>query len=350
MDGKKIIFSDNPAIEYMGRIDFSNPKEPQFTYAGCMAKAKFTGTEIGVIIKPEMIYNKSWIGAIVDGIHYKFEINKNDIESNNEIYIPIVTNLSEGEHTLILLKRSAGSHYFRLCGLVVSDKADVMPMSSEYDMKIEVYGDSVSAGEVVEAIHYTEHTDPENHEGIYDNSWFSYSLSLARKLNAEIHCNSQGGIALFDGTGYFNSPNLCGLESTYDKMAYVPGFNISQWDFSRFIPDLIVFAIGQNDAAPDPDAIRNPEYRKKWLDKYTWIIRDLQNKYNYNPKILLITTILMHDKIWDEVLDEACDILGDKNVRRYRFRRNGAATPGHPRMTEQEEMAGELYNFILQWN
>lgn len=344
MTNKTIITCDNSAFSFMGRIDFSEPKAPLFTYAGCMATVGFTGKEAGMLIKPVMFYEKSWIGAIVDGIQYTFEITKSD----EPVYIPIVDNLEEGEHTLTIFKRTAGSHYFNLCGVVLANGENVLPVTKNYNMNIEVYGDSVSAGEVVEAVYFEGHCDPENHEGVYDNSWFSYSLSLGRKLNACVHCNSQGGIALFDGTGYFSFPDYCGLESTYDKMAYVPTAPTTRWDFSRFKADLVIMAIGQNDPNPNPELIKTAEYRKKWKDKYISIIRDLQSKHNH-PKFILILTVLMHDSEWDTVLDEVCRELNDEDIVRFRFRRNGAATPGHPRITEQEEMAGELYNFINNW-
>ena len=49
--------------------------------------------------------------------------------------------------------------------------------------RIEVYGDSVSAGEVSEAVEYTGKPDPE-HNGQYSNSWYSYAWMTARRLDA----------------------------------------------------------------------------------------------------------------------------------------------------------------------
>lgn len=49
--------------------------------------------------------------------------------------------------------------------------------------KIEVYGDSVSAGEVSEAVDFVGKPDPE-HNGEYSNCWYSYAWMTARKLNA----------------------------------------------------------------------------------------------------------------------------------------------------------------------
>ena len=46
---------------------------------------------------------------------------------------------------------------------------------------MEVFGDSVSCGEVSEALKYVGKPDPE-HDGEYSNSWYSYAWITARKL------------------------------------------------------------------------------------------------------------------------------------------------------------------------
>ena len=345
MTDKKIISPSNPAFSYMGRIDFEKPDSPLFIYAGSMVTAKFTGTSVGMMIHPYLIYSCTWIGAVVDGVQYKFDLNKSEVP----VYIPIAEGLAEGEHTVTIFKRTAGSHhYFRFCGLMLDSTAEIMPDGHEYDMNIEVYGDSVSAGEVVEAVFYTGHTDPE-HYSQYDNSWFSYSLTLARKLNARINCNAQGGISLIDGAGYFNPPDYIGLESAYDKLSYVPEMGITKWDFSRFHPDYVIIALGQNDANPDPKRIYDPEYNEKWKTVYKNMVNSLREKYSDSTRFIIITTVLMHEPVWDETLDNIVNELALDNVRRFKFRRNGAATPGHPRISEQEEMACELAEFIISW-
>ena len=62
--------------------------------------------------------------------------------------------------------------------------------------------------------------------------------------------------------------------------------------------------------------------------------------------IVLLLTVLMHDDYWEALLDEACARLGSDRVHRFRFTRTGKATPGHPRVPEQCEMACELTEFI----
>lgn len=57
-------------------------------------------------------------------------------------------------------------------------------------------------------------------------------------------------------------------------------------------------------------------------------------------------TVLRHDPTWDDAIGEIAAEINSPDVTHFKFRRNGDATNGHPRATEQEEMAGELYNYI----
>lgn len=337
-----IFTADNSAFYYMGRIDFTDKKAPMLIYAGSNVRCRFKGTYLDVTIDNISMNEYCSFGAIIDGVQYKIDLKN---EGGAAAY-RIAENLSDEIHTLIIFKRQAAANYFRF--ISVETDGEVLPAEDKFDLKLEYYGDSVSAGEVTEAVYYDEHQDPENHKGIYDNSYFSYTWLTARKLNAEFYNNSQGGLALFDKTGYFYDKDLTGLETTYNKLSYVPyaPMGMTEWDFSRYTPDIVVFAIGQNDASPDPKAIFDKEYAEKWKAKYKEIVLELKEHYG-DVKFLLVTTVLMHDPRWDEVLDEIKDELGDF-VYRYRYRRNGAATPGHPRITEQNEMALELSQFIKE--
>lgn len=348
MKEKKLISPASPAIEYMGRIDFTDKQAPLFVYAGSLFKTKFTGTSVGMLIQPMLLYAETRIGAVVDGVQYCFPLPKSEVP----VYIEIVTGLAEGEHSVTVFKRTAGSHhYFRFLGLMIDCDGEVISPESRYDLKLEVYGDSVSSGEVVEAVYYTAHEDPP-HNSQFDNAWFSYSLTTARKLNAEIHCNAQGGISMIDGAGYFNPNNLLGEQTTYNQLSYVPEMGVTEWDFSRYTPDYVIIALGQNDANPNPEKVYDEEFCIRWKAVYKDTLLKIKaehEKRNPNVRFILLLTVLMHDAKWDTLLDEIAQEINDKNVRRLRFSRCGAATPGHPRIPEQEEMAGELASFIKAW-
>ena len=344
--------ADNNAFVYTGRIDFGDKKEPLMIYAGSTVETKFTGTSVGIYVKNQSMFTYTAIGVLVDNVQYKLEL----ADSGEEQFFKVPAELSEGEHTLVVFKRQAAAHYFRFCGIETDDGSKVFAPEKNYALKIEVFGDSVSAGEVTEAFYYEGCIDPaeDKNSGVYDNSWFSYPMILGRRLSAQVHDNAQGGIALLDKTGFFCGPDrekLLGVESTYNKLSYVPYSQqgMTEWDFARFTPDLVIFAVGQNDPNPCEEETRSEEYVEKWKNKYKEILGDLKRHYGEQVKIVMILTVLMHDPRWDTYLDEIEAELGDDNVRHYRFRRCGAATPGHPRLTEQVEMAEELAQYIRDW-
>ena len=207
--------------------------------------------------------------------------------------------------------------------------------------------EGVDLDEVSEAIEYVGKVDPEGHEGIYSNSWYSYSMITARKLGAEINNNAQGGIAVLDGTGYFNpSLGYIGLESTYDKLRYSRELGkCNEWDFSRYTPHVVIMALGQNDSHPVDYINDDIEKREYWKNKYKEIILDLRSKYP-NALFIIITTLLCHNEGWDIALDEMAKDINDDKIVRFKFKRNGIGTPGHLRILEAEEMAEELTKFI----
>ncbi len=339
-ENKKLITSDSECLQYMGRIDFDDPARPVFAWPASCVETIFTGTSVGVVFKNIKMQDYTSLGYIIDGVQGKIEMGN---ECEDTLYM-LAEGLEDKEHTLKIFKRLAAAHYIELVGIIVDDGAVLRSPEKKYDFKLEVYGDSVSAGEVTEAIWYEGQCDPQHHSQ-YDNSHFSYASMLARKLNAELHLMGQGGIALFDGTGYFCADQLTGMESCYDKIEYSPYKPTKQWDFSKFTPDAVIIAIGQNDANPEPERIKTPEYRRKWKDAYIALLNTLRDKHK-GAKFVLILTVLGHDKTWDEALEEIVEEVNSPDVTHFMFRRTGCGTCGHPRATEQEEMAGELYEYF----
>ena len=170
----------------------------------------------------------------------------------------------------------------------------------------------------------------------------------ARKLNAEIHDTSQGGIALLDGTGWFAAPDYKGMESCYDKIEYHPDLGEGkQWDFSKFRPQVVVIAIGQNDSHPYDYMAEKPEGKEatRWKEHYFSFVKKIAEQYP-KAQIILTTTILCHDKNWDLAIKEVAIRIGEKRIHHFLYTKNGCGTPGHIRIPEAEEMAEELSTYI----
>lgn len=341
---------DDKAIAYSGRIDMKDDGA-YFYYAASSAAVSFKGTEAYVTVNNSTAWGTIFLGYVIDGRQGKFPLTKEN--DGKDACYQIANSLEpDMEHTLIIYKCQAANHSFAVRS--ISCDGEFLSAPAKPELKLEFYGDSVSAGEVSEAEAFVGRSDPASHGSIYDNVWHSYTWQTARLLNAQIHDIAQGGIAVFDNTGYFHAPEMIGMESVYDKMCYFPeGGEITEWDFSRYIPDAVVFALGQNDPhngitnENDID-IYDSAVRENWKNGYKKIVNSVRSHYNDNTRYIFLTTLLMHDPEWDKAIDEIVNELCAEGVKAYHFmfKRNGAATPGHPRISEHTEMAEELSAFI----
>lgn len=337
------IYADNENLQYSGRIDFDDPKAPVFVYAASFVKMRFTGTSAKAVLKNHRDCMDNYMGCIIDGTQTKFLLSDDE---NPHTYV-LAEGLAEGAHELMLFKRMDSCHVVAFLGFEIDGGARLNMPGPLPARRIEVFGDSVSCGEVSEALDFVGKPDPE-HNGEWSNSWYSYAWMTARKLGAELHDTSQGGIALLDGTGWFAGPDYRGTESCYDKIEYHPGLGaVKNWDFKSWQPHVAVAAIGQNDSHPEDYMARDygGSRAAHWRKRYEEWLRELMRLYP-RAQFILTTTILEHEPAWDEAIDEVCKKISDARVHRFRYRRNGAGTPGHIRIPEAEEMAGELASFI----
>ena len=234
-----------------------------------------------------------------------------------------------------------------ILGYEIEDGEKLLELPKKTDKRIEVYGDSVSAGEVSEAVDFVGKEDPE-HEGGYSNSYYSYGWILARKLGAQIHDIAQGGIALMDGEGWYHEPEQIGMETVWNKVHYNTRLSrMSEWDFSEYIPQVVIVAVGQNDCHPKDymkEEYCHPQARK-WREHYMNFLRKLRSVYS-EAYIICCTTLLNHDESWDDAIAQVVKNMDDKKITQYVFKRNGMGTPGHLRIPEAYEMAEELEEYI----
>lgn len=333
----------NEKLSYSGRIDWSNPEEPIFVYPCTSVGLRFTGNALKVSVKNRCAYWDNYLGYILDGKQSALLLPK---EGTATFDIPM-EETGEAEHEVLFFKRQDACHELSFLGVELADGAKLLELPEKSGRKIEVYGDSVSAGEVAEAVDYVGKVDPE-HNGEYSNGWYSYAWMTARKLNAEIHDIAQGGIALMDRTGWFYEPVAVGMETAWNKVHYNPVLGkMTDWDFSNYTPQVVILALGQNDSHPQDYMKEDYDGEKavKWRTHYKAFLKKLRETYPL-AQIVCCTTLLWHDEGWDKSIGEVVQELGDAKITQYLFQRNGSGTPGHLRISEAEEMAGELATYI----
>ncbi len=339
---EKVIAPANNKLQYCGRIDFEYEGGPLMVYPCSYVKIRFTGKSIKAVCTNIKGYWCNEMGWILDGKEGRAVLADEGVSE-----LVIAQELEDGEHELCFYKRMDSCHMVVFHGFVVDKDFVLLEPVAEPVRKIEVYGDSVSAGEVSEAIEYCGLADPE-HNGEYSNSYYSYAWLTARKLNAKLHDIAQGGVALLDGTGYFNQPDAKGMEWMYDKIQYQPWLmEAKQWDFTKYTPQLVILAFGQNDNHP-VDYMKDDyecEQAKNWRTRYAEFVKKLRSIYP-QAHIICKTTILNHDFSWDRAIEQVVEELADEQVHYFKYSNNSVGTHGHIRRPEAEKMADELSSFV----
>lgn len=337
------IWPDHENLTYCGRIDWRNPKAPVFVYPATSVRMRFTGNILRIRVKNYRAYWNNYVGYFLDGVQGVLALPH---EGEAEFHIE-VKETPDNVHDFLLFKRQDACHEVSFLGAKIGEGQRLLAGFAKPERRIEVYGDSVSAGEVSEALEFVGKEDPP-HDGEYSNSWHSYAWMTARKLNAQLHDIAQGGIALMDGTGWFCEPEAVGMESVWDKVRFHPALGAPlRWDFQQYTPQVVLVGIGQNDSHPRDymadDYDGEPAVR--WREHYKNFLKNIRGVYP-RASIVCYTTLLIHDPAWDRAIGQAVRELGDEKITQYVFRRCGRATPGHLRIPEAQEMADELAAYI----
>ena len=341
--GEILLHPSDTKLQYSGRIDLEDRDAPVFVYAGSFVKACLKTSSLKAVIRNRRSYFDNAVGVLCGTKALAFPL-KNEGITVIDLGVMLLDEVLE----VTLYKRQDACHYFEFLGFILPEDAEVLMPEPLPLRKMEFFGDSVTCGEVSEAIAYAGLADPEGHEGRYSNSYYSYSWMTARKLNAMCHLTAQGGISLLDGEGYFAGPSTLGMLSCYDKIEYYPGLGPTKdWDFARYTPQVVVVAIGQNDANPVNYMDEDYDSRQSaaWRVRYAGFLGKLRSLY---PKATIITTttILNHSPAWDRAIREATSEMNDPGMHHFLYKHTGRGTHGHIRITEADLMSDELSAYI----
>lgn len=340
IENEKLVDANLDKLTYSGRIDFSNAAAPIFIFPGSSVSMIFTGSVLKILVKNKHSFNDNYIGYILDGVEKKVLL------SNDRLVQEIVlgTNLKEDKpHEITLYKRQDGCHEFTFYGFVISRVGTVVKAIKRFRRNMEFYGDSAAAGELIEARNCME-VQQGKCNGQYSNAWNSYAMMTAKNLKANVNIIAQAGISLLDNAGYFHVPQCIGMESVYDKLHFNPDLgNVTDWDFARYTPHVVVIDIGQNDAVPK-DYMKEDRYSEKskvWKRRYKDFVLDIRAKY-HNALIIVTTTIINHHPSWDRAIGEVCQDINDEKIMHFLYSSNGHGSAASISLRCAEQMSFEL--------
>jgi carbohydrate esterase-like protein/concanavalin A-like lectin/glucanase superfamily protein/GDSL-like lipase/acylhydrolase family protein len=313
------IDADNPNIQYTGRIYFGDIKAPVFYWPGSFLIANFQGTSIN--IKYNDTGNNYMAVIIDDGPYTVLDCNAGD-----NTYVA-ATGLADTTHKIQLFKRTeTQQREFRFKGFELDDGKGLLPPPPRPQRRIEFYGDSITTGLALDSAG-DEQTPP------YTNNYLAYGALTARNLDADYHCISVSGIGIYKSWFAANMP-----DDYYDRHD-----TSTTWDFSQWIPHIVVINLGQNDYSLGTTQAQAEA-------GYISFAQTLRGHYPYAHIIFALGSMSASQigSPWPGYVQNAVDALnanGDSKVYSCIFPYQGFYS--HPHAPQHEAMATQLTNFIL---
>jgi len=331
----KIISFNNPDIFYEGRIKY-NSDAAELSWSGTSVTVMVKGTTISAILKDSD--TADYYNVIIDGK----PISKIHADTTKHSYL-LATGLSNKKHKVQLFKRtewSLGKTLFY--GFETSESTVILPQSSKPKRRIEFYGNSITCGYAME-----DYSENDSWHGFFENNYLSYAAITARHFNAQYSCISRSGIGIMVSWFPLIMPEM------YDRLDATD--STSKWDFASYIPDIVVINLFQNDSwivgMPKNEQFK---YRfdtqapdeKFTVSAYKSFVTSIRSKY---PNASIICALGNMDATktgsrWPGYIQQAVDQLHDSKIYTHFFEYKNTA--GHPKVTEQQDMAESLIKFI----
>ncbi|MCM1558692.1 MAG: GDSL-type esterase/lipase family protein [Butyrivibrio sp.] len=217
----------------------------------------------------------------------------------------------ERQVTVTVVKYSEAA--FGKCGIryLEIDTDRLMPPPAHKKRKMEIVGDSITCGYGVEAENELQpfHTATENPTK-------SYSLLTAKALDAEANLISWSGNGII--SGYVEETAAepsdgCLMPKIYEytdlscseKLFGEDEEKWEKWDFSRFVPDIILVNLGTNDCSWCRDIQeRKDEYRRQYMA----FLRAIRG---HNPKARILCMLGTMDQRVLKETEEAVKIFSE---------------------------------------
>lgn len=317
-------------------------------------EVRFRGTELVAEVQTlsgGTKYPNGMFSVFVDGeTDSNARILKTEASGGLRDKITIVSGLSEGEHTVKVLKRTP-SNRDRLIVSEISTDGELLTAPAKPSVDIEFYGDSITCGEGV----LREYKD-ENGNLIDDNSSYytqetqnvfqSYAGECAKNLGAAFRVFGRGGIAL----KYRKAGDPYTVSNNYESVAVDLPASDYPYDYNSYRPSVVVVYLGTNDyllyskhgsTVVDDDGNR---YSSGGLTvAVVNFVKDvIGQKYGYDMPVILCSNLMVPKAGLDKVMTNAAAQLTEfECVRAVRFEKGVTADKGGHPVVEDSIVAGK---------
>ena len=325
--------ANDPIIYYIGRIRIEDTTTI-VSWSGTQIIIRFKGTELKVSLHDEK--GENYYQIIID-------------QDSSFIFHPkqgyqtyrVLKNLKDTIHKVIIFKRT--EYIFgrtKFFSFSVNKTGNFLPYSHPQRLKIEFYGNSITAGLG------NEHPTGSSMNSKYENNYLAYGAISARSLNADYVCIARSGIGLTISWDSLIMPELFWRVDPYDSTI--------KWNFKNYQADIVVINLFQNDSW----LVKMPfhaQYKRRFKQKP----KDeffIQNYYNFVDTLLklypyaqIICTLgpmsaIAPNSKWKDYILEATEKLNNSRIHTLFF--PYFSKHGHPTIEEHKKMATILVEYI----
>ncbi|MGN0794507.1 MAG: GDSL-type esterase/lipase family protein [Aristaeellaceae bacterium] len=316
----------------------------EFTFHGARCEVAIAGDSNAARTNDEG--NKVRIAIYVDGERVVDDL----IDAKEKTYT--VLDAPEARDAVVRIVKLSETA-MSTCGIrsvSVDDPAGIRPTAAK-NRRIEFIGDSITCGYGV------DDEVPENHfvTGTEDVTR-AYAYRTAEMLDADYSMVSISGYGIISGYTATGEAKVTAqlIPTYYGKLGFSYGtyqrriVAAQTWDFSAWVPDLIVINLGTNDDSYTlNEPARQEEYRAAYVDFLKAVRRN-------NPDAKLLCTLgIMGDRLYPMVAQAAADYAaetGDMNIATMRFdvqlASDGYVADWHPTAVTHEKAATKLAETI----
>ncbi len=256
----------------------------------------------------------------------------------------LVEGLSEGEHTIKVLKRTP-SNFDRLLVKEISSDGMFTAVPEKPSVNIAFYGDSITCGEGV--LRDYKPSDSAKYTALTQNALQSYAAYAAGKLNTSYEIFGRGGITL-----KFRNPETEPFSVLNNYKSYAVDLSVAngdcpEYDFSSTV-DAVVVYLGTN------DYLRNKNYSTGYTPAgmeaaYIEFVEQVVGAhYGYYIPVVLCSGLMVHSSELGGCVKGAAEKLKAKYpyIAAIDFDA-GVTDPGHP-VVEDSIKAGDMLAATLK--
>ena len=313
----------------------------EFTMKGTKCSVKIIGDSM---ISAED--NQARFVAYVDG-----ERVVDEMITQSEVTYDVFSYEEEKEVTVRLMKISeAANSILGIDEIAVTSEEDIAP-TAEKELKIEFIGDSITCGYGVDDEDRNHHFSTKT-----EDATKAYAYKTAELLDADYSLVSYSGHGTISGyTTQGKKVAAQQLPVKYDRFAISSGnapdgFSAAgiDWDFRKFVPDIIVINLGTNDYSYTG---RDEELIKEYSDSYTKFLTKVREN-NADAHIICALGVMGAD-LYDAMCTAAENYTaetGDNNISTFRLSTQdgstGYAADWHPTAATHDIAAEEMADYI----